>query len=348
MSKIIEIARQAIINSDERKKRKNAVPNKINYAELSEGRWTAIKKNFLQTFGVMEEQPPRAEVIEGPGKVDNDDLSSEGFRDHQEPELKISSAQAELEQTLAANFLQRVGTIKTEEGFKLFWKLALKEEQIKKDRIDRQSRKTAKYVEGRELIDKLTSSGSKHFATSAPFGAASEMGVMGEAFVITAEEIRLYRPHAPGSTPTYVEISFRDFVNNYRLDIDPPKWIETIGIISKLVTGEIPKAWWGRVVVEQIQSGEQVASVMVFRPHEVREEIKSLIRTANDAGIPLKELDEIITPVNAFNIVREAIRIEQEKERQQSLEEEASEAETDQKPKGRRCKKIFSKVRPNV
>lgn len=315
MSKIIEIARQAIINSDERKKRKNADPNKTNYAELDEGRWKIIRNRLLRTFGVMEEQPPRVEVIKGPGKLNNDDLSSKDFRDHQEPEFEVSQAQAELEKTLAANFLQQVGTIRTRRGYRELMELAREAECVRSLEIDEQKENSIKRRVGREILEKLTVK-PERISTGAILAFTSQMGVLAEEIKISHKGIELYRPHAPGTTPTYVTISFQDFVEKYRLDIDPPKWIETIGIIFKLVTGEIPKAWWGRVVVEQIQSGEQVASAMVFRPHEVREKIRDLIHTANDAGIPLKELDEAITPINAFNIVREAIRIEQEKERQ--------------------------------
>ncbi len=312
MSKIKETIEQSILNRLAMEKRKKADPRKINYAESDEDRRKARGKKLLRTLGVIEEPPPRAEVVSGPGRAYN---ATPTGKDFEKPkEQQTSSIQQELEEQLAANLLQEVGTTKTRDGFRELMRLAREAEVVRSARIKEQQESSKNRREGITMLEELKDEPIRA-ETNLALGLISQMGVPGEEITITPDGVEIYRPQAQGTNPTYVTISFKDFVEKYRLDIDTPTWIETIGIIYKLTTGKIPNAWWGRVVVEQLQSGEQVSSVLTLLPHKVREELRNVIKTANYAGISLATLEGPIAPVKAFSIVEKAIQIEQEAEK---------------------------------
>jgi hypothetical protein len=245
----------------------------------------------------------RAQVKEGTGRVlRGDQIGPEVGRWGDRPP---TPERYQAERTMAEFFLDLIGTTKVRDGFKTLVHLAKREEADRQELI--QSREIAKSQRDQGVGMRGRLSQEPEVQKTGLLASLIGGDPWQSEIRIDGQGVSLYRPQAPKGQPTHIQASHAQIAGNYRFDVDPPRLLEIFGSLKKAVTGREPNPIIGRVVVEQVQSGEQIASVTVWRPRRKQERLSRAASIAAAAGM---QVPDATVPVHAKGIVEKALQIE--------------------------------------
>lgn len=250
----------------------------------------------------------RAEVVEGPGEVFN----GRGIRDEahiiSERNYSPTQRQEEMEWNLAASFLSIAETAQTKEGYLAILSRANLAAEERLATIELVRNLQEKKQKGRREVQNL-----KDNPLAVKTGLIGSLlgSVFHTEIEINGKEVDIFNPLAQRREPSHYRIKPEDMYENYRLDIDPPRWVELIDLIRKTLGAKKAQPIIGRLVVEQKESGEQIVVLGVWLPKNKRDELANAIELAAAAANTSSEKPPVA--IDPYSVVKKAIQLEMER-----------------------------------